>query len=218
MAASLDGRLYLIGGMGNEGFEPEDRAWTFAPSTGWTEIAPLPEAIGAGAAVAYAGRIYVVGGVARGVAAFAYDPETDRWEALPQLATAREHIAAVVFEDQIWVLGGRWGNEMHRSVEILDPATSTWTTGPPMQEARSGFGAAVIGDRIVVAGGEVFSPTRALNSVEEYREGEWHYLPDLPGPLHGMPMVAWNDQVVVVGGSSVAADAVNPGEVWALAG
>lgn len=216
MSAAIDGRIYLIGGMDKTGFEPRREAWVLDGEAGWQSIAPLPEWIGAGAAVVHDGALYVVGGVDRGVALYSYDPESDIWISLPQMPTPREHTTAVSFRGQIWVLGGRWGANMHQSVDIYDPATDTWSKGPPMLEARSGFGATVIRDRIVVAGGEVFGPDRALNSVEEWDGADWIALPDLPVELHGMPLVTVADQVVVVGGSTQPGGVDNPGESWAL--
>jgi N-acetylneuraminic acid mutarotase len=216
MAAVLDGRIYHLGGMDGSGFNPVATSWVFYLGGGWTEIADLPEPVGAGAAASIGDIIYVVGGVARGTGLFAYDPAADSWEILAEMAQPREHVAAVALEGKLWVLGGRWGEEMLNTVEVFDPVTGTWSSGPPMAEARSGFGATVVGERIVVAGGEVFSPTKALASTEIMMEGVWLPGEALPNPLHGVPLVAVSEIVYVIGGSETAAAVDNPGEVWSL--
>ncbi|HKZ19252.1 MAG TPA: hypothetical protein VJQ57_04010 [Acidimicrobiia bacterium] len=216
MAAVLDGRIYHLGGMDGSGFNPVATSWVFDLGGGWTEIAGLPEPVGAGAAAVIGGVIYVVGGVPRGTGLFAYDLGADSWESLADMAQPREHLAAVTFDEKLWVLGGRWGEEMLNTVEVFDPVTGAWSSGPAMAEARSGFGATVVGERIVVAGGEVFSPTRALASTEIMMEGAWLPGEPLPIPLHGVPLVAVGEIVYVIGGSETAAAVDNSGQVWSL--
>jgi N-acetylneuraminic acid mutarotase len=216
MAVVHDGRLYHLGGMDNSGFNPVATSWVLDPENGWTEIAELPEPVGAGAATVIDGTIYVAGGVAGGASLFAYDAASDSWTTLAEMAQHREHTAAVALDGKLWVLGGRWGPEMLSSVEIYDPVAGIWSSGPAMSEARSGFGATVIGATIVVAGGEVFSPTKALSTTEILREGSWTPGAPLPYPLHGVPLVTVAEVVYVIGGSTTAADVDNRGEVWSL--
>jgi N-acetylneuraminic acid mutarotase len=216
MAVVHEGRLYHLGGMDNSGFNPVATSWVLGPENSWTEIAELPEPVGAGAASVINGIIYVAGGVAGGASLFAYDPSSDSWTTLAEMAQPREHTAAVALDGELWVLGGRWGPEMLSSVEIYDPVAGSWSSGPAMSEARSGFGATLIGRTIVVAGGEVFSPTKALSTTEILSEGSWMPGAPLPYPLHGVPLVTVEEVVYVIGGSTTAADVDNRGEVWSL--
>jgi non-specific serine/threonine protein kinase len=216
MAVSHEGLVYHLGGMDNSGFNPVATSWVLDPDEGWTQIAELPEPVGAGAAAVIDGTIYVAGGVARGTGLFAYDPSTDSWERLEEMSQPREHTAAVGLDGRLWVLGGRWGEEMLNTVEVFDPGTGHWSAGPEMTEARSGFGATVIDGTIVIAGGEVFSPTKALASTEELIDGKWTEGEPLPHPLHGIPLVTVGERIYVIGGSVTAAAVDNPGEVWSL--
>jgi N-acetylneuraminic acid mutarotase len=216
MAVALGGRIYHLGGMDGSGFNPVATSWVLDPTQGWTEIADLPEPVGAGAAASIDGTIYVVGGVPRGTCVFAYDPAANSWASLAEMTQPREHVAAVSFDGKLWVLGGRWGEEVLNTVEVFDPVTGTWSTGPAIAEARSGFGATVVGEKIVVAGGEVFSPTRALADTEILTEGAWLSGEELPNPLHGVPLVAVGELIYVIGGSVTAAAVDNRGEVWSL--
>jgi N-acetylneuraminic acid mutarotase len=216
MAVGHQGLVYHLGGMDTSGFNPVATSWVLDPDGGWSEIANLPEPVGAGAAAVIDGTIYVAGGVARGTALFAYDPAADSWMRLAEMVQPREHTAAVALDGKLWVLGGRWGEEMLNTVEVFDPTTGTWSSGPPMGEARSGFGATVVDGHIVVAGGEVFSPTKALASTEVLMDGGWVQGEPLPHPLHGIPLVTVSGRIYVIGGSSTAGDVDNPGEVWSL--
>ena len=216
MAVVVNGRIYHLGGMDGSGFNPVATSWVFDLGGVWTEIADLPEPVGAGAAAVIGDIIYVVGGVARGTGLFAYDPVADSWESLAEMTQPREHVAAVSLDGKLWVLGGRWGEEMLNTVEVFDPVTGTWSSGPAMAEARSGFGATVVGETIVAAGGEVFSPTKALASTEILTKDAWLPGEPLPNPVHGVPLVTVGEVVYLIGGSETAAAVDNPGEVWSF--
>ena len=221
MSVAVDGLVYLLGGFG-DGFDPWATAWVFEPQpNGWGEIAALPVAVGAGAAVEIEGIIYLAGGVPNGTSLYAYDPAADTWETLAPMAQAREHTAAVAFDGDLWVLGGRWEDEMLESVEVFDTDSGTWSSGPSMQEARSGFGATVLDDSIFVAGGEVFDQSNgfvatALDSVERFDGEVWTFIATLPRRIHGVPLVTVGDSIYLLGGSIEAAAVDNNGEVWSL--
>lgn len=221
MSVAVDGRVYLLGGFG-DAFDPWATGWVFEPQPhGWGEIADLPLSVGAGAAVEIDGIIYVAGGVPLGTSLYAYDPRADTWETLPSMSQPREHTAAVVFDGELWVLGGRWEEAMLNSVEVFDTDTGSWSSAPSMQEARSGFGATVLGDSIYVAGGEVFDQSNgfvatALDTVERFDGNKWTFGEPLPRRLHGAPLVTVGGSIYLLSGSIEAAAANNTGEVWSL--
>ena len=54
------------------------------------------------------GKIYVLGGFGRGAAANEeYDPATNNWLDRSPMAAPREHIGLAVFDERIFVFGGR---------------------------------------------------------------------------------------------------------------
>ena len=221
MSVGVDGLVYLFGGFG-DAFDPWATGWVFEPEpNGWGAIADLPLSVGAGAAVEIEGIIYIAGGVPLGTSLYAYDPRADTWETLASMTQPREHTAAVVFDGDLWVLGGRWNEAMLNSVEIFDTDAGSWSSGPAMQEARSGFGATVLDDSIYVAGGEVFDQSNgfvatALDTVERFDGDTWTFVEPLPRHLHGMPLVTVGRSIFLLSGSIEAAAADNTGEVWAL--
>ena len=221
MSVAVDGLVYLVGGFG-DAFDPWATGWVFEPEpSGWSEIADLPLSVGAGAAAEIEGIIYVAGGVPLGTSLYAYDPLSDTWATLPSMTQPREHTAAVTFQGDLWVLGGRWDEAMLDTVEIYDPETGSWSSGPSLQEARSGFGATVLGDNIYVAGGEVFDLSdgfvaTALDTVEHFDGEQWTFIEALPRRLHGAPLVTVGDRIYLLSGSIEAAAADNTGEVWSL--
>jgi N-acetylneuraminic acid mutarotase len=213
-AVSVEGRLMVIGGFAESGFAATDEVWELVGGV-WETRAPLPRPVGAGAAVVLNGLVYVVGGVPDG-GLFRYDPEADRWTELTGPAESREHVAAVVHDGEIWVVGGRWQGRFFTSTEIYDPATDTWRPGPDMNEARSGFGAVSHQGSIFVAGGEVFSPDQALASVERLGDGAWELAEPLPFGLHGNPLASFGDALYLPGGSLRPGGIDNPGTMLRL--
>ena len=95
-----------------------------------------------------------------------YDPVLDVWEFLPQMTRIRIQAACVAFNNKIYVIGGRDGNQIHTSVEIFNPATNEWSIGPPLQVPRCGARAVAYYDKICVIGG--YDGTRRLKTVEVY--------------------------------------------------
>lgn len=216
MAAVVGDRLFAIGGFSASGFTATDQVWELVGGS-WVDRAPLPRAIGAGAAVGLDGRIFVVGG-APGGGLHVYDPADDAWETLPGPSAFREHLAAVVYEGEIWAIGGREPGLIHDTIEIYDQVTNTWRPGPTLDQRRSGFGAAVVGESVYVAGGEVFDPDDALDSTERFDPaiGDWTEYEPLPSGLHGNPLVTVGGTLYVPGGSTRAAGVENAGELWSI--
>lgn len=216
MAVASGDRLYAMGGFDATGFNPVNTAHVYHPDRDeWARIADLPMPVGAGAAAALEGMVFVVGGVPGGSVLLRYDPEADDWTELASLTRPREHLAAAALQARLYVLGGRWGEEMLSTVEVFDPVTGSWSEGPSMMEARSGFGAGAVNGMLVVAGGEVFGPTRTLDGVEVLADDAWSEADPLPVPLHGVPLAVVDGTVYVLGGSGWAGRIDNSGRVWA---
>src|SRR2546422_852997 len=109
----------------------------------WTSLAPMPTARApvrvprGGPGMAPLGnRLHAVGGSAdRATGAHeTYDPASDRWTDAPPMPTARDHLAAVVFEGRLWAIGGRTSfvGTQYETVEIYDPARAARCTRPPL--------------------------------------------------------------------------------------
>ena len=215
MAAVVSDHLFVIGGYSEAG-DPVNTVWELVDDD-WIARSPLPGPVAAGAAVALDNSIYVVGGTPRG-GLYRYDILGDAWSEVAAPGRQREHVAAAVFDEEIWAIAGRWQGEIFNTTEIYDPGSETWRPGPMLNEARSGFGAAVIDGAIVVAGGEVFEPNQALRSVEVLEAGksQWVLIDSLPHGLHGNPLVAIGAEVYLPGGSTRAADIENDGRSYRL--
>ena len=147
MVAGHSGKVFVFGGGPDMSWQATASIFVYDPAAEtWTAGGAMPERRMSGEAVSLGDFIYLVGGTGGTTALLRFDPAEDVWSVLPGPTQPREHVAAVAFNGELWVIGGRWGGTgALATVEIFDPASGAWRAGPEMNEARSGFGAAVVG-------------------------------------------------------------------------
>jgi N-acetylneuraminic acid mutarotase len=157
-------------------------------------------------AVAFGGKLYVVGGVVDGFTlrapTWAYDPATGEWRRdLADIPTYREHLAAVVADGAIIAIGGR-GTQSVDAVERYDPESNTWTAMATLPTARGGLAAAVLDGRVHVLGGEGVDPPKIFRShdVIDLATGTWSEGPPMTRGRHGLGIGAVDGRIYVVGG------------------
>lgn len=207
MAASVNGKIYLIGGQLNADDPPNTNSYVntvyeLDPAVGvWVTKAPMPTARSSGAAVAHDGKIYVAGGrLPRGSDFAVFDPSANTWEVLPNLPTQRNHFIGAAINGRVHYVGGRQGNGlsplMTTAHEVFDPQTRTWSTAAPMLRPRSGMnGVAALG-LFHVWGGE--GPAGMFPDHDYYnpQTNSWTKLPDMPIPVHGIVGSAFVDGLI----------------------
>ena len=212
MAASVNGKIYMIGGQttdDQQGATAVNTLYELDPAVGvWVEKAPMPTARSGGVAVVHAGKIYVAGGrVPRGNDFAVYDPATNQWEVLPDLPSQRNHITGAAINGRIHIVGGRLGNGLSPlksdANEVFDPQTRTWSAAAPMLRGRSGMNGVMAKGCFHVWGGE--APTGMTPDHDYYdpRTNQWHSLRDMPIPIHGVVGSAYvNELIWVTGGGT----------------
>jgi hypothetical protein len=212
MAASVDGKIYLIGGQLRADDPPTtnsyvDTVYELVPEVGeWVAKAPMPTARSSGVTVVLDGLIYVAGGRPPHETDFAvYDPAADSWQVLPDMPTARNHFTGAAIDGRVHYVGGRQGLGLGVSMttvhEVYDPQTESWTTAAPLLPARSGMNGVVARGCFHVWGGE--GPMGMFPDHDFYdpRTDEWRSLADMPIPVHGVYGSAFaNDLIWVSGG------------------
>jgi N-acetylneuraminic acid mutarotase len=207
MAASVNGKVYLIGGQLNADDPPNTNSYVntvyeLDPAVGaWVTKAPMPTARSSGAAVVIDGKIYVAGGrLPRGSDFAAYDPATDTWEVLPNLPTQRNHFIGAAINGRAHYVGGRQGNGLSPLMttvhEVFDPQTKTWTTAAPMLRPRSGMNGVMARGMFHVWGGE--GPAGMFHDHDYYnpQSNTWTELPDMPMAVHGIVGSAFVDGLI----------------------
>ena len=237
--AESGGRIYLFGGAtqrqprGSNQI-PINNTWEYDPASDtWKELAPMPTRRMAAAAVAVAGRIYVMGGAGnypgREDAPLGgdqphrvldtnqvYDPATNTWATRTTLPTPRNHVFAAAANGRIYLIGGRLGavsianGSTTDIVEEYDPATDRWGfLKNRMPTPRDSGIAAVYLNKIYIAGGQ--SITAISNSVSRALEvydpasNTWDSLENIPTARHGIGGGVIGSRLYVVGGHITAA-------------
>ncbi len=210
--ASVDGRLYVIGGSAGRGVDEYD------PRTGeWSRKAEAPTRRSAAAACAIGNMIYVAGGwdgarvhdtVER------YDVMEDRWEAVTSMPTARGWLSLTAVDGTIYAVGGEtvdldvFDFDILDTVEAFDPTTGEWTKRAPIDEARNAHGATALDGRIYIVGGwgSGGAAVNPLDTMEIYDPAtdRWEHGPDVDpmpeGGRHALSASAVGPFVYVVGG------------------
>jgi N-acetylneuraminic acid mutarotase len=211
MAASVNGRIYLLGGQTTDDQNGEtavNTVWELDPAVGeWVAKTPMPTARSGGVAVAHGGKIYVAGGrVPRGNDFAAYDVAANTWEVLPNLPSQRNHLTGAAINGRIHIIGGRLGNGLSPfksdAHEVFDPQTKTWSTAATMPSARSGMNSVVARGCYHVWGGEAPPPVGMIADHEYYHPGldKWLSLRPMPLPIHGVVGSAFVDGLIWVTG------------------
>lgn len=215
MAASHNEGLFVFGGHLGVPIDgalrpsalPSDRVFRLSGSA-WTQVASMPEARAAGAAVTVGDKIYVVGGTgptgALAEDTLVYDVATDTWSLAPGLSQPRKHLGVAALRGRVYAIGGRTGaiSTNLATVEVFDPAARRWSDGPSLPRARGGLAATAIGDGIVAIGGD--TPERAFGDADMLGLGKrrWVALPSLLAPRHGLGVVALDGAVYAVAGGA----------------
>jgi hypothetical protein len=208
--ATVDGRVYALGGLGDdyEALEATDESWRYVPGERrWKPIAPMPTPRGGAGAAVIGDRIYVAGGVAdrRSLRTLeAYDVSTGRWSRLAPMQAERDHLGVAALDGRLHAVGGRRveGSPLSDH-ESYNPATDRWERLADLPEPTSGFGLVAHGGRLIAAGGED-RPRRVLTgSVWAYAPAsrEWTRLPSMSRPKHGFAMVEHRGRLWAFAGS-----------------
>ena len=211
--AALEGKIYLMGGFGEEGIS--SRVDVYDTATGrWSEAAPLPDTLHHAAAAALEGFIYVVGGFNNALwspvnTLYRYDPRTDTWTARAPMPTERGALAAAVVDGKLYAMGGA-ARKMFRlknvaANEVYDPVTNRWSSRASLPTPRDHFTLSAVGGKLFAIGGRIdVDYNRNLNVNEMYdpETDRWQTRAPLPTPRSGITSQVLNGKIHVFGGES----------------
>ncbi|KAA3613163.1 MAG: T9SS C-terminal target domain-containing protein [Calditrichaeota bacterium] len=146
----------------------------------WKDRAVLNVPRAGAAAVTWGGKIYVFGGkslnnnVLNSVEV--YDPSSDTWDStiVDPFVNARYNTSAIVWENKIYLVGGRTNDEVEDNVEIYDPVQNKWEEAQELHEGREGHSVNIINDLIYTIGGQEEN-YHYVDDIEYYNDlkGEW---------------------------------------------
>ncbi len=170
----LNGKIYAIGGAGNQGFQATNEEFDIATNT-WTVKTSMPTPRSSFGIAVYQNKIYCMGGFVPGGATGVnevYDPATDSWETKASMPTPSENINANLVEGKIYVIGGTNATLN----QVYDPANDSWTTKASVPTGVSGYASAVIGDKIYIF-------TTGLTQIYDVQNDSWSRGTPAPSPV-----------------------------------
>jgi DNA-binding CsgD family transcriptional regulator/N-acetylneuraminic acid mutarotase len=172
----------------------------------WEFLKPLPSSRAGLGVVAFADKIYAIGGVRQNNQTTRlveiYDPVDDSWSEGAVKPTAVANISGVHLNGKIYVPGG-CTIEGHAidTLEIYNPQTDAWTQGNSLPEARCGYGLAGLENTLILFGGwdgENFTDTIFIYTVSN---DQWQMLDaPLPSANGYMGVTVLDGIIYVVGG------------------
>lgn len=191
-------------------FDTVTHRWSKGPNL------PASRRRGSAGAVAYNGKIYLIGGNTRGHSGGAvnwfdeFDPATGDWTVLRAAPDARDHVTVAVVNSKLVVAGGRktntpvpFANTVSRT-NVYDFKTGRWSSEANIPTERAGTMTVAIGDEVIVIGGESTAGANAHRDVEAYNvtTRRWRTLDDLRTARHGGAAGVLNGAIHVVAGNT----------------
>jgi len=181
----------------------------------WTDIASYPIPIMDNAAAELDGKVYSVGGT-DGFnslnSGYVYDPLSDSWSPIANMARARAKPAVAFVNDLLYVVGG-WdtmGN-LVATLEIYDPATDTWSSGAPIPLPAAAAAGVSLDGQFYVIGGCPTGFSCGLTNVFRYdpTTDTWSSLAPYPEPTSWLACGAISGMIYCAGGVSDAGESDN---------
>jgi hypothetical protein len=222
VAAARVGRfIYVMGGFEPSGATSAATERYDIERDRWRRVADMPVALNHAAAVAYRGRVYVLGGYSsptglnQEVATlYRYNPERDRWRRLPSAPTARGALAAGVIGGRLYAAGGAAGGRALTTLEIYDFKRGRWRSGPDMATAREHLAGAVARGRFYALAGRSGGANFAVAEAYDPRARRWRAVPAMRKERGGIGAATVRGGRIVVAGGEETAGTIREVELY----
>jgi DNA-binding CsgD family transcriptional regulator/N-acetylneuraminic acid mutarotase len=124
-----------------------------------------------------------------------------RWAQLADLPEGRSNLAAAVYENRIYAIGGDTAQGISGAVTRYDPDKNSWQTLTAKPQPVADIQAVLLGEKIYVPGGRLANgqPTNLLE-VYNPRQDAWERKADLPEAVSGYSLAALDGRMVLFGG------------------
>jgi DNA-binding CsgD family transcriptional regulator/N-acetylneuraminic acid mutarotase len=128
-------------------------------------------------------------------------PTPVRWQQKAPLPSARSGLAAAVYDDQIYAIGGEGASGVTGEVDVYSPQEDKWRVLTSMPTPVTDIKAAVIGGKIYVPGGRLGS-----GLISDYMQvytpdkNTWNSKANLPINLSGYSLIALDGKLYIFGG------------------
>ncbi|KAL1472421.1 hypothetical protein MTO96_004092 [Rhipicephalus appendiculatus] len=141
-ACAFKGRIYVSGGFNGQKVLTSVEVYTPCHDT-WCLVRQLPSPRCSHQMVVLGGRIYVIGGIRRSPTAKLGGDEEEPlvWRQVSPMRIGRSTFAAVLFDGDLYVIGGFDGMGTTAEVERYTPSSDSWRPMVPLNEAVSAMAA-----------------------------------------------------------------------------
>lgn len=214
----LDDKVLAVGGIGLTQL-PVDAVEMFDfDKNDWIVLPPLSEALMGMGHVLKDNKMYIFGGMAADTNPREHlkcvelikkaDNLTTRWQALPNMPTARYACKAFLRDDKAYVIGGRSGRIPVCAFEVYDFQTFSWTKYPDLISKRV-FQCYALTDKYLVSLGglkqevqKAFSDACEIYCLEDDKNGSWmtNKRMNIPTKRGDFSVACIDNKVIVVGG------------------
>jgi N-acetylneuraminic acid mutarotase len=188
----INGKLYVVGGVGASGAVGETDVYNPATDSWSTDAASDPApAFGAGYAV-LDNKLYVIGGVdpttnAPSSTVEVYDPDGDSWSAASDYPQVIAFPACGGIDGKLYCAAGGGNTSNHTEGYVYDPDSDAWSPIADVNVSGGILGAAysTANGKLILAGGFVGDSLAATNQVEAYdpESDSWQALPNTNKPV-----------------------------------
>ena len=170
----------------------------------WQPLVEMPTPRSGLALAAYENFIFAIAGESpQGIIGTVevFDPEDNRWSALPDKPLPVTDVSAAVLGGLIYVPGGRLASgAMTDMVEVYDPRKEQWETRAALPVALSAYALSAYEGRLYLFGG--WDGENYLNSVFRYDPGQdvWESMTPMPTARAYCGAVLAASKIYVIGG------------------
>jgi len=181
----------------------------------WTYLSSLPTTRSSMGMASVGGTVYAIGGFLPSsdphpkptATVEKWNPITNSWVPVASLIQGRAGFVTTVWNNQIYVIGGKNGGNTLRSIEVYDPVDDEWTLLSNMDEGRVyAFGNAYE-DQIYIFGGiDEYGDVTAKIIAYNITTDLWYDVGFLPLMLWGSVSVVIDDLFYITGGASQSRD------------
>lgn len=211
----IEGKLYIFGGNGADGSNLS-RLDIYDLQTGeWARGADYEIGLEELSSAVVGGKLYVFGGHADTLVRvnLRYDPVSNAWSETATKPTQVSLVPAVVWGDEILIVGGDQGDEIPHATEIeaYDTQLNSWRHVTDLPERVLRPGAAIHEDVLYIIGGIDLETLTAYNRVRRFDLVNETWLPEIEGilpypliPVYTSACPVVNGKIIIGGGITTA--------------
>lgn len=158
----------------------------------WVAKTPAPTKRTEVAVATVRGKIYVIGGFAKGLDFITptveeYEPRTDTWRPRAPLPSGVHHAAIGVINERLYVIGGFDRSFLNiwrpvASIYEYRPESDQWTPRRPMPTARGALAVAALNGKLHAVGGYTGDGNTGAHEVYDPATDTWTSKAPLPTP------------------------------------